>query len=86
MKSDTVTMVIKGIGFVGGAIATQYVNAIAQWANTGDWPARINWHVIIGSTVAAGFIALGGFMSGSYADWKKNRVDNNPTRTNAPNP
>lgn len=79
-------MIIKGIGFVGGAIATQYVNAIAQWANSGAWPDKINWHVIVGSTVAAGFIALGGFMSGSYADWTKNRVDNAGNRTNDPKP
>lgn len=70
MKNDTVAMLLKGIGIVGGSMCIQYTSALGQWANEGVWPSGVNWHIIIVSTLGVGFTSLVGFCSGSYTKWQ----------------
>jgi len=76
MKQDTVVLVIKGIAFVGSAMAIQLASSLGQWANEDVWPSRINWILIIVLAFAAGFGALMGFMSSSFSNWKQDRSGN----------
>lgn len=73
MKSDTVAVILKGTAAVGMAVCLQLANSLSQWANTGEWPAKINWVVSISITAAAGFNALSSFMSGTYTAWRADR-------------
>lgn len=86
MKSDTFWMILKGIGVVGGAVASAYNSGIAQWANEGSWPSTINWHAIISSTCATAFIALVGFSSGAVSEWTRARKNGNTTTDITPKP
>ena len=79
MKQETVTVLLKGIAAVGGAVCLQLANSLGQWANTGEWPSRINWIVTIAITVGAGFNALWSFMSGAYTGWQAERKNGNST-------
>jgi len=82
MKSETVTMIIKGIAFVCGAICLQLGSSLGQWANEDSWPSRINWILIVVLAAGAGFNSLVSFMSGSYSVWHKERKVGNGKTTN----
>lgn len=73
MKNDTVAVMLKGVGLIGANICFTYAGALAQWANEGEWPSKLNWHIIIASTAGAGFTALVAFCSGSYSKWRDAR-------------
>jgi ABC-type transporter Mla maintaining outer membrane lipid asymmetry permease subunit MlaE len=79
MKQDTVLLIIKGIGLVGGVTAAAYNSGISQWANSGSWPGIIDWHSILASTLVAFFGALVAFCSGSVAGWRESRKNGNGT-------
>lgn len=86
MKNDTVFMILKGIGLVGGAMTFAYTGSLGQWANDGTWPATINWHCIIGGTLGAGFSALVAFCSGSVASWRDARKNGDAVPPAPPRP
>lgn len=84
MKADSVAVFLKGVGFIGGAIAAQLAGSLAQWANSGTWPDRINWILIITLAVLQGCNSMVTFASGAWSNWrdaarKVNAVDNKPT-------
>ena len=73
MKLETVIVVTKGLCyFVVGGLAPLSVG-LAQWANTGEWPPRIIWIVIIGGCVSGAFNNLLSFLSGSFSDYMASR-------------
>lgn len=84
MKADTVMVILKGIGFIGGAILAQLAGSLAQWANSNTWPDKINWTLIIVLAAAQGCNSMVTFASGAWSNWrdatrKANGVDNKPT-------
>lgn len=48
---------------------------LAQWANSGEWPSRINWVVIIAGCGVGAATQLLSFLSGSYSDYIKGRAN-----------
>lgn len=81
MKADTVVMMTKGCAFVIAGAASSLVAGLGQWANTGEWPERINWVVIIAGTVGGAATQLLSFLSGSYMDWQAKRQNGTTTIT-----
>lgn len=84
MKADTVSVILKGIGFIGGAFLVQFGTSLGQWANTNTWPDKINWVVIWVGALAQACMAMVTFSSGAWSNWrdavrKVNAVDNKPT-------
>ena len=86
MKSDSLSVFLKGLGFVGAALALQYSQALGQWSNSGEWPSDLQWHMIIATTVGAGFNALVAFMSGSYTTWRQGKSPRNGLTETPPEP
>ena len=73
MKLSTVIIITKGTCyFVIGGLAPLSVG-LAQWANTGEWPPRIIWIVIIGGCVSGAFSNLLSFLSGAFSEYMQGR-------------
>jgi len=47
--------------------------ALAQWADSGQWPPAINWIVITGVCLTGAATQLLAYLSGSYAEYMKQR-------------
>lgn len=70
MKQGTAVLCIKGACFVVVGAGTPLITNLSQWANSGEWPARINWVVIIIGGVVGGATQLLSFLSESFAQYK----------------
>lgn len=79
MKLDSAVLLTKGTCFFLAAVCLQLAQALAQWSNSGEWPSRLQWIIVIAGCVAAGANALLSFLSGSYADFVKGRVNGKST-------
>lgn len=80
MKLDTAVVITKGLCYLAVGAGANLATSLAQWANSGQWPARIQWIVIIvGATVGAATQLLS-FLSGSFTTYrqKKQEEDSNP--------
>lgn len=62
-------IIVKGICFVLIGALTPLGAALAQWANSGEWPNAVVWIVIIGGCVVGGATQLLSFLSSAYADY-----------------
>lgn len=60
---------------IGGL--TPLVTNLSQWANTGDWPGRINWVVILAGCGVGAATQLLSFLSQSFGDWKAAQTNGN---------
>lgn len=83
MKADTVSVFLKGVGFIGGAFLVQFGTSLGQYANTGTWPDKINWVVIWVGAGAQACVAMVTFASGAWSNWRAevrngNAVDKPP--------
>lgn len=91
MKLETVVVVAKALCYVMIGFFTPLTVALAQWANSGEWPSRIVWVVIGASCFVGAATQLLSFLSGSYSDYVANRnapapapaltTDQNPAKT-----
>lgn len=82
MKADTTVVIVKAGCYVVIGGLTPLSSALAQWANTGDWPPRIAWVIVLAGCGVGAATQLLSYLSGSYAEWKKTRSGNNqPTTT-----
>lgn len=70
MKAGTIEVVVKGVCYVLIGGLANFGSSLSQWANSGEWPGRINWVVIIGSCVLGAATQLLAYMSGSYSTYK----------------
>lgn len=86
MKLETVIIITKGICFAGIGATAPLATGLAQWADTGEWPPRINWVVIIGICLGSMFNSLLGFLSGSFTDYMNTRKANGNTQMQPPKP
>ncbi len=75
MKLDTGIVITKGAAFVIAAVCLSLGTALAQWANSKEWPDPIVWVVILCNATGQGMNALIGFLSGAYADYVKGRAN-----------
>lgn len=79
MKLDTVILSTKGLCFLVAAVALQLAQALSQWENSGKWPTRLQWIIVIALCAAAGANAILSFLSGSYSDYVKGRANGKAT-------
>lgn len=75
MRSDTLMVVVKGACYMAIGGLTPLTTNLAQWANSGEWPSRINWVVILGGCGVGAATQLLSFLSGSYSDYVKGRAN-----------
>jgi hypothetical protein len=70
MRLDTAILVAKGISHWLIGTFTPWTAALAQWANSGEWPSKIVWiGIIMPASVVGGASALLSFLSGSYSKY-----------------
>ena len=75
MKLDTAIIVTKGACYLLIGAGSNLATSLAQWANSGEWPARIQWIVIIvGATVGAATNLLS-FLSSSWAKYRDEKTN-----------
>jgi len=71
MKLDTGVIITKGVCYVVAGAGANLATSLAQWANSGEWPAKIQWIVIIvGACVGAATNMLS-FLSGSFGSYRQ---------------
>lgn len=70
MKEGTVEVVIKGACYFAVGGLAPLASSLGQWVNSGDWPPRIAWVVILSGCITGAFTQLLSYMSGSYASYK----------------
>lgn len=54
--------------FIGAG--TPMLSSLAQWANSGEWPEKIQWVVIIIGACVGGATQVLSFLSSSFAKYK----------------
>lgn len=86
MKLESAVILAKGMCFIGIGATAPLATGLAQWADTGEWPPRINWVVIIGICIGSMCNSLLGFLSGSFSDYMANRKMNGNSQLQPPKP
>lgn len=74
MKLETSIVILKGLCFALVGFFTPASTALAQYANTGEWPTHIVWVVIFISCCTSGATALLSYLSGSFSDYMAKRA------------
>ena len=82
MNLDTNVILLKGLCVAITGFGMPFSAAIAQYANTGEWPSRIVWlSILIGSAIG-GANAIYAWLSGSFTAYKETKngsgVTDNP--------
>ena len=78
MKFNTWILIGKGICFFIVGFFTPMSSSLAQYANTGDWPAKIVWWgVVIPACMIGGASALQAYFSTSFATYKAEKAVGN---------
>jgi len=80
MKLETGIVLAKGLCFVTIGACAPMSTALAQYANTGDWPSRIVWTVIIIASITGGATQLLSFLSGSFTNYMQGRTPTGNTQ------
>jgi hypothetical protein len=73
MKLDTAILIAKGFCYLTIGLTAPLSSALAQWANDGRWPDKVNWVVIGGLCLGSAASSLLAFLSGSYKTWSDER-------------
>lgn len=73
MKLESFIIHVKMLCVFGGTALLALSSGLGQWANSGSKPSAIEWTMIIGGSVGAGLVALGGFLSNAFGDYMKQR-------------
>lgn len=81
MENDTVFMVLKGFGLVGGAMVGSALGSTSQWVNAGSSPTWLDWFIMALGVLSAGMAALVAFVSGSAVNWRSKRENGNGNTT-----
>lgn len=77
MKLETVIIVLKGMCYLLIGVFTPWTAALAQWANSGEWPSKIVWMgVIVPASVVGGANGLLAFLTTSYGTYKAKLKEN----------
>ena len=71
VKQDTFILVSKCFAFVAGGFCVNIATSMGQWANSGEWPSRSAWVVIIAGALGSAFLAYVTFLSTSYSDYQR---------------
>lgn len=80
MRAATAVIILKAACFVTVGFGTSLVNSLAQWADTGDWPPRINWVIVMVSGAVAAATQLLAFLSDSYAKYSNEQQKQTPPK------
>lgn len=77
MRLETFVLLLKLFCHLIIGVFTPWAAALAQWANSGEWPPKIIWiGVILPASAISGASALTGFLSGSYRSYQEKRKEN----------
>lgn len=82
MKQETVILILKGLCYVTIGALTPMSAALAQWANSGEWPPKIIWIVIIIAAITGAATQLLSFLSQAYSTFKEEQKNGNGKTTN----
>lgn len=74
MKLPTAIVIVKGFCYVLIGGLTPLASCLAQWANDGSWPPKINWVVIVAGCVVGAATQLLSFLSEAYSDYLKTKT------------
>jgi hypothetical protein len=75
IKQDTVVLVTKGLCYIFIGAGTPMGVSLAQWANTGGGPSKIQWWIIWVGAATGAATQLLSYLSGTYSDYVKGRTN-----------
>lgn len=82
MKLNTIVISAKGFCYLTIGVFTPWAAALAQWIGTGEWPPRIVWiAVILPASAIGGASQLLSFLSGSFTEYKTQKIADDTQRT-----
>jgi TRAP-type C4-dicarboxylate transport system permease small subunit len=74
MNLKTAVVIVKGLCYLIVGVFTPWASALAQWANSGEWPSKIVWlGVILPASAIGGASSLLAFLSSSYKTYTDDR-------------
>lgn len=73
MKSDTIILWFKAFCYVVVGAGSAMITSLGQWANSGEWPNKINWVMIITGAAVGGASQLLSFFSSAWSDYRDAR-------------
>ena len=68
--NKTLEVFLKLFAYICIGAGTSLGSSLAQWANSSEWPGKIQWIVIIVAACVAGSTQLLSFMSGTWKDYQ----------------
>jgi hypothetical protein len=71
MKIDTIVIMSKGAAYTLTGFFAPWSAALAQWANSDQWPPRISWVVLITVSIGSACSAWLAFCSGSWKEYRQ---------------
>lgn len=80
MKLETLVILAKMFCFIVIGAGTPTATALAQWANSGEWPQPIQWVLIAVGALVGGCTQLLSFLSNSYDAYLKEKKANGGTQ------
>lgn len=83
MKPGTI-VIIKLVCFIIIGFCTPLSTALAQYANTGDWPTNIVWVCILIAALTGAATQVLSFLSNAFAEWKASQNGAHPPLTTPP--
>jgi len=81
MKLDTFIILSKGAAYVLTGFFSPWTAALAQWNNSGEWPPRISWVIILAVSVCGAASAWLAFCSGAWKDYETQKAANETGQT-----
>lgn len=81
MKLDTFIILSKGAAYVLAGFFSPWTAALAQWSNSGEWPPKISWVVILSVSIVSAASAWLAFCSGSWKDYEAQKAANETGKT-----
>lgn len=79
MKIETAVVIAKGLCYVVIGGLTPLGTSLGQWVNSGQWPPRISWVMIVAGCCVGGATQLLSYLSGSYSDYLATKKANGGT-------
>jgi hypothetical protein len=77
-KLDTTVVILKLCCYVLIGAGASLASSLAQWSNSGEWPGKIQWIVIITGAAVGGATQVLSFLSSSFAKYNQTAATTPP--------
>lgn len=84
MKLETAVIITKGLCYTIMGGLTPLATGLTQWVDSGEWPPKINWVIIIAGCIVGAATQMLAFLSQSFGDYKEQIKSGDTVTAQAP--